>query len=110
MGLPWVQTVVAAAPAGAQTPYAADWMQTPFSTQWSVEGIGGGVTGTYNVEYTLDDVNAVASPTWFASVSAATANGTGFIGQPVQFIRVNFTTGPVGGNTTFRILQGMSAR
>jgi hypothetical protein len=111
MGPFWVQTVAAASPAGAQTPYAADWLQSPFQVGWSVEGLGGGVTGTYNIEATLDDVNAVASPTYFAVASGLSANASGTIGPgPVAFIRVNFTVGPAGGNPVFRLIQGMTSR
>jgi len=110
MGLPYVQTIVAAAPAGAQAPYAADWMQSPFDCTWSLEGLGS-TTGTYSIEYTMDDVNAVASPTWTQIVPAnQTINRQGQITFPVMFLRVNFSVGPVGGNCTFVVLQGMSAR
>lgn len=110
MGMPWVQTIAAAAPAGAQTPYAADWMQSPYAAAWSVEGLGGGVSGTYTVEYTFDDVNSVASPTWFPIAGAATTNERGVLTEPALWIRVNFATGPVGGSAKFRIVQGMTAR
>ena len=110
MSLPWVQTIVAAAPAGAQTPYGCDWMQAPFNISWKVDGLGT-TTGTYSVEYTLDDVNSVTTPTWTQVVpSLQTANGIGQITFPIRFLRVNFTVGPVGGNCTFTALQGQTSR
>ena len=110
MALPWVQPVAAGAPAGAQIWYMADWMQSPFNSSWSVEGLGGGVSGTYNVEATLDDPNVVSVPEVFDVVSAQTADAFGNIVAPVLAIRVNFTTGPVGGGVTFRVVQGMTSR
>lgn len=110
MSMPWVQTVAAAAPAGGQTPYAADWMQSPFQASWSVEGLGGGVTGQYNIEATYDDINGGVTPEWFQVRSGQTVDDNGSITQPVMWIRINFTTGPVGGSVKFRVIQGMTAR
>ena len=117
MSLPFVQTItpnstgnVSDATAALANPYAFDWMQSPPTAAWKVDGLGS-TTGTWSVEYTLDDVNAVASPTWTQVVPAnQTINGIGVINFPVRFLRVNFSTGPVGGNCTFTVLQGQSSR
>jgi hypothetical protein len=108
-----VQTVAnvgTGSPAGAQAPYNCDWMQTPFGLSWSVENLGTAVTGTFSVQQTFDDVNTVAAPVWTDVVTAATGNANGLITEPIQFLRINVTTGPSGGSITFRTIQGMSSR
>lgn len=110
MGLPWVQPVAAGAPAGAQPWYMADWLQSPFNCSWSLKGLGGGVTGTYAVEVTMDDPNIVASPKVFDVVAGQTADAFGNVAAPVLAMRVNFGTGPVGGGVVFRVVQGMTSR
>lgn len=110
MGMPFVQTIAAGAPAGAQAPYSCDWMQSPFGVSWSMEGLGA-VTGTYTIEQTMDDLNNSAiTPVWTSILADLTANAQGNIGTPCTFVRARFTTGPVGGSVRFRCIQGMSSR
>lgn len=106
----FVQTVPIGSPAGAQPWFTADWMQSPFSVSWSVEGLGGGPTGTFSIETTQDNVNDVASPVVNAVTSGATANAQGVLGPgPVWGIRVNFTVGPTAA-VRFLCTQGMTSR
>lgn len=62
-------------------------------------------TVTYTVQYTYDDPNAVASPTWFpmAALTAQTANADAALTMPVAAIRVNATAGT--GSVLCHIIQ-----
>ena len=79
-----------------------DHLLNPFSV-----GFGCVVSGTvtYTVQHTYDDPQTVASPTWFndATVAAKTANAEGFIGFPIQAVRVITTSGT--GYVTATFLQ-----
>lgn len=108
MGLPWIQTISAT---GAAVPYAADYMQSPGDWTWSVDGIAGGVTGTYDIEVTADDLNGTPAPVWMSLFGAGSqaANGIGAQHMNVRGIRINVAT-LAGGTIRFTVLQGMSSR
>ena len=110
MSNPWVQIVPIGAPAGAQTPYACDWMQSPFAIGWDTE-FQASATCTYNVEYTFDDVNTVASPVWWPAITnGQTAGAQATLTTPCRFLRINATTGPATNTVTFRAIQGQTSR
>lgn len=91
--------------------FMCDWMEAPFNVSWSVEGIGGGVTMTYNVEATLDDLNDTSiTPVWTALVTGLAINESGSVTQPIRALRCKPTGGPAGGSPVFRCIQGMTAR
>lgn len=93
-----------------------DWQQTPFSLSYAVE-VPAGVTTSFTVQYTLDDVNDPTwTPVWIADPTNGTAKtGTvaGFYGPgtsgpgPIRGLRVNVSslTGGVA-SLRFAVLQG----
>lgn len=94
---------------GATTPLFVDWMQSPFSLSFAAIQAG---APTYNIEYTLDNIDVVnggagqggsvsttpnattaANATWFqSSVTGTTGNASGNIASPVRAVRVNVVT------------------
>ena len=105
MGMP---AVITQNQTGASSIWFADWMQSPFSL--SIAAVATGAP-TYNVEYTLDNIDVVnggdgqgsVSPTpnattaananWFLSaVSATTGSASGNIASPVRALRVSIVT------------------
>ncbi len=93
-----------------------DFAQSPFNLSYVVE-VPGGVTISYTVLYTVDDVNDLTwTPLWLADITnagAQTATKAGFY--------TDFNSGPIrglevivasisGGNARFAVLQGSSAR
>ncbi len=91
-----------------------DRAQSPFNVSWAVE-VPAGVTTSYTVQYTLDDVNDAAwTPVWFPdpiNSTAQTASVAGNYLSPITAIRVNVSA-LSGGTALIRlaILQGSSAR
>lgn len=90
-----------------------DWMQSRFGLSYAVEK-GASATGSYVVNYTLDDPNDLTwTPIWIADPTNGTAQTTtqgGFYSSPVRGLQFIFSA--VGGTGGWRIvvLQGMSAR
>lgn len=90
---------------GTSSIWFTDWMQTPFSLSFGAIATGG---PTYNIEYTLDNIENVtavnpfsgganattlANATWFqSSLTATTASGSGNIASPVRAVRINIVT------------------
>lgn len=93
---------------GATAPFFVDWMQTPFSLSFGAIATG---APTYNIEYTLDNIDVVnggvgqgsvsptpnattaANATWFqSSVSGTTGSASGNLASPVRAVRVNIVT------------------
>ena len=90
---------------GTSAIWFTDWMQSPFSIS-----IGTIATGspTYNIEYTLDNIDIVtatdpfsgvanattaANATWFqSSITAQTISTTGTISAPVRALRINLVS------------------
>lgn len=115
MANPFYQTITTHASASDGL-YMADWAQTPFSLSYAVE-VPGGVTTSFVVQYTLDDLNDLTvTPTWIADPTNGTAKtGTvaGFYGPgtsgpgPIRALRVSVSS-LSGGVATLRfaVLQG----
>ena len=96
--------------------HVPDWQQSPFNLSYVVE-VPAGVTISYTVLYTLDDVN---DPTWtpiwlpdLTNASAQTATKAGFYSEfnsgPIRGLEV-IVASISGGSARFAILQGSSAR
>ena len=105
---------------GTSSIWFADWMQTPFSL--SIGAIATG-TPTYNVEYTLDNIEIVGGPgqaanattaanaTWFqSSVTATTASAAGNIASPVRAVRINIVTSSATAFVTVNLIQATFGR
>jgi hypothetical protein len=87
---------------GTSSIWFADWMQSPFSLSIGAIATGG---PTYNIEYTLDNIEltnslsvwnnatTAANATWFqSSITATTGNASGNIASPVRAVRINIVT------------------
>jgi hypothetical protein len=101
MGMPFLLTQNQT---GTTNPIFVDWMQSPFSLSFGAIATGG---PTYNVEYTLDNIEitqigpfsgnanatTLANATWFQSaVSGTTSSASGSIAAPVRAVRLNIVT------------------
>lgn len=106
MGNPIVQTITGT---GTSSPICMDWTLVPFNASFAVALVGNS-TANFGVQYTLDDVNAVASPQWFYDTNVG-ANSTGSAAgnyiAPVRFLRCNTSAISGGGSFTFTVLQGL---
>lgn len=91
-----------------------DWSQSPFNLGYAVE-VPGGVTTSFIVQYTLDDVNdSTWTPVWINDATNGTAKTGSVSGSytfPIRALRVNVSslTGGVA-SLRFAVLQGSSAR
>lgn len=89
-----------------------DWQQSPFNMSYVVE-LPEGVTATYTVQYTLDDVNdASFTPIWLPDPTNGNATSTSAGGSysfPIRALQVNVTA-LAGGNARLALIQGSSAR
>lgn len=90
---------------GTSAIWFPDWMQSPFSISMGAIATG---APTYNIEYSLDNIDNVtatnpfsgvanattsANATWFQSaITAQTISTTGTISAPVRAIRVNIVS------------------
>lgn len=112
--------------------YFPDFMQSPFNLSLQV-GLASGVTASYTVSFTLDDINANTgaaltnnTPTsnapgdvnyiwpviWLPDPTlgtAQTASGYSYYSFPIRGLRL-VVASMSGGNIQFDVLQGMSAR
>lgn len=95
----------------ADAQFNADWALRPFNLSYAVE-VPGGVTISYTVQYTLDDVNDLSwTPVWIADPtngSAQTATQGGFYSFPIRGLRVNVTA-LAGGTARLAVIQAMPA-
>lgn len=90
---------------GSQDPVGVDWRDTPSGFAYQIV-FNAGASGSVTIDTTLDNLNAIPAitPVWVAS-SAITSTTSGFIGSPVQFVRI--TIGSLSGGTlTFKLLEG----
>lgn len=102
MGMPRTVTLSSSAPS---SPINLDWMAAKF-TSWAVTGSSSG-TFTWTTEGTLDDLQQVTSPTWFALSSATTTNSSINLYQgPLAGIRLN-PSAVSSAALTLRTLQGI---
>lgn len=89
-----------------------DWQQSPFNLAYAVE-LPSGVTATFTVQWTLDDVNDSAfTPVWFpdpTNGSSQTTSVSGVYTTPIRAIQVNCSA-LSGGNARLAVIQGGSAR
>lgn len=94
-----------------------DEQQSPFHLSYAVE-VPNGVTTSYTIQYTLDDVSGAVTPTWFADPtngSAQTGSVAGFYNLvtagPIRALQVNVSA-LSGGTATIRlaVIQGSTAR
>ena len=89
---------------GTSAVWFPDWMQSPFLLSFGCIATG---APTYNIEYTLDNIDVtpigpfsggagattVANATWFQSmVSGTTVSASGNISSPVRGLRINLVT------------------
>jgi len=105
MGMP---TILTQNQTGTSAIWFPDWMQSPFSI--AIQAIATGAP-TYNIEYTLDNIDIAANTTtntlnnslsnattagaatWFQSaITGQTISTTGTIAAPVRAIRVNIVS------------------
>jgi hypothetical protein len=99
---------------GVTGPYNLDSSIGPFSTALQVY-VAGGVTTTYSVEYTLDDLMdqyGVANPNvrWTTDPQFPVGSSATIIGNymfPISAVRVNVAT-LSGGNLELKIRQSFS--
>lgn len=106
MGLPIVQTINST---GTSSAICMDWTLVPFNASFAVALVGN-TTANFKIQYSLDDLNTVASPTWFddANVGAnTTGSSVGNYIAPVRFLRANTSAISSGGSFTFTVLQGL---
>jgi hypothetical protein len=98
MGMPALLTANATGTTAVWTP---DWMQTPFSVAIAASVIStGGVAPGYNIEYTLNDLDAQgigtspANAVWFVANSAIATTVAVSIAltSPVRGLRINLVT------------------
>lgn len=108
---------------GTTSVWMPDWMQTPFSL--SIGAIATG-TPTYNVEYTLDNIENItatdpfsrnsnattlANATWFqSSVTATTVSASGNIASPVRAVRINIVTSSATAFVVVNFIQATFGR
>ncbi len=86
-----------------------DWTLVPFNASWAVN-LQGNATGTFKVEFTLDDVNGSITPTWFTDANAPANTTTSVSGNyisPVRSLRLNCSALSSGGSINFVVLQGL---
>lgn len=95
---------------GTTAPVAFNYRQNPFAATVQVY-VGGGVTTSYGLEYTLDDVQTTpaANVRWCPEVAGmlpagTTATGTARYSAPVCAVRLNVAS-LTGGNLEMRVLQ-----
>lgn len=113
MARPISQTISAT---GTTGPVMLDWMIAPFDCTVTVI-VPAGVTATYTLQYTQDDLNGVPpAPAFTATtanwvndpnMNAATATSQVSLNTPYIFIRLNVTA-LAGGSILLRIVQGLS--
>lgn len=89
-----------------------DYTQSPFNMSYAVE-FESGTTGTYTVNYTLDDPN---DPTWTpiwlpdpTNGNAQTASQGGFYSFPIRGIQVIFSALGGTGVARFARIQGTTS-
>lgn len=101
---------------GGQNLIALDYMTHTFAVSALVDIVSG--TASYTVEYTMDDVTGITSPTGTADLAAIrwhelpdfpspqTATKLGTIAFPCTGIRLNI--GSMTGEIRFSVVQGIS--
>lgn len=105
MGNPVYQSYTSA---GAKPPVIVDWTIPEFHVTVACLLSGGAGVGTYNIEYTLDDVNDTARVArWIidAGATAQTVDKVINYAFPVQAVRLNITA-YTSGTFEFKVLQG----
>lgn len=92
--------------------YLPDWQQSPLNLSYAVE-VPAGVTTSFSVSYTLDDIEDLTwTPVWFADPangSATIVTAGGSYSTPIRGLSVAVTA-LSGGIIRFAVLQGISAR
>jgi len=103
---------------GTTGPFFVDWFQSPFSLSFGCIATGG---PTYNIEYTLDNIDVtpigpfsgganattLVNATWFqSSVSGTTGSASGNIASPVRAVRINIVT---SSSTAFVVVNFIQA-
>jgi hypothetical protein len=104
MGNPVYQTY-AAGVVGAQTPVALNNYQTPFNASFQVWLVS---TGTYGVQYTIDDINGTLPVRWTDDANAPTGTTvikTGNYMFPIRALRINIAANATG--IEFKVIQGL---
>ena len=107
---------------GTSAIWFPDWMQTPFSVSFGAISTG---TPTYNIEFSLDNIEitqigpfsgnanatTAANATWFqSSVTGTTTSAAGNIGSPVRAMRVNIVTSSATAFVTVNFMQATFGR
>jgi len=105
MSIPSYQRINAT---GTTNPVMLDWTLVPFNASYAVTLTTG--TGTYKVQFTLDDPNSTATVTWFDDVNAPANSTTNIAGNyiaPVQAVRLNCSSLGNSAVMQFAVLQGL---
>jgi hypothetical protein len=106
MGNPVYQTFSAT---GTGTPVFLDWTQPVFNASFAVD-FSGAATGTFTVQYTLQDAsNGTTSAVWHNDANVAASTNT-FVGNymfPVRAIQLIMSGLSASGTGTFSVLQGI---
>ncbi len=110
MGAPVNQVFNSSSPGfstGPQSPVSIDNYQGAFSCRVGVY-IPAGSTATYDVEFSMDNVNdPTITPRWFPDgllPAGSTTSGTTTYFAPIQFVRVNIAS--LSGQLEMKVLQG----
>ncbi len=97
--------VVAVTGAGTSAPIALDWEQKTFNV--GIQAVIDGTVSDYDIQGTLDDVNAVgiAGATWqsLAGFDNLSANIISGVPTPTRWVRINLVTGT--GTVTLTTVQ-----
>ena len=100
-------TINAYTTTGAKASIGLDWATTPFNVAVAVTV---GTTGTYSIQYSLDDWSTTdANALWFTDanlIANTTVSGVTNYMFPVTRIRINITA--ITGTITLQTLQGFA--
>lgn len=123
MGLPIYQLFSGASLTNTNsTPVIVDWAVVPFNLSFALELLAG--TGTFGLQYTLDNPNfnvdytspygnyasGTSTVTWFADINTGTSTTASVVGNyafPIRALRVAFGTTGASMSLQLAILQGL---
>ena len=92
--------------------FSPDWQQSPFGMSYAIE-VPGGVTTSFSLSYTLDDVNDLSwSPVLIADPThggSTVVTAFGHYSFPIRSLLVDVAA-LSGGSIRFAVLQGSRAR
>lgn len=102
---------VSVSSAGTYGPYNLDYLRTPMNATVGVAFTSSSMTGTYGVQYTLDDITQTSASNlrWFADANLPPGTSSGAVSNytfPVCAVRL-VVTAISSGNMELKILQGI---